>query len=690
MKKSANLLINETSPYLLQHAHNPVQWHAWNKEALQKAKQFDKPILLSIGYSSCHWCHVMEHESFENEQTAALMNEYFICIKVDREERPDLDHIYMQAIQILTGSGGWPLNVFLTPDLKPFYGGTYFPPKPIHNRPSWNDVLWHIANAYKTKRDEVEQQANQLMEYINNDVVSVLKKKMVDVPNQNEENIFSENDFEKMFQAMQMQFDSMDGGFGAAPKFLGTMNMEWLLHHFHFAKNEKVLAHVELSLLKMLSGGIYDQIGGGISRYRTDAKWFAPHFEKMLYDNALLLKVMAQTYSITKNNFLKEKANQILIWLRREMQDLNGGFYSALDADSEGVEGKFYVWTYDELKSILSEEEFKTVEKIYNILPEGNWEHGFNILHTTSPQPYPKEREQIHLISQKLFSVREKRIRPQLDNKQLLAWNALLISGFSQCYKSFCDEKFKNAALQSLNFIEEKLFLGKNPAQLFHQCTLGKPQGAAFLDDYTYLIQAYLSAYETCFDEKYLHSAYSLSQFVISNFENENLTRALSKGEGEMTPFFYFTQKNQMDVISRTIELYDGAVPSPNSVLCRAFLKLSLIFEDEKLFLIAKNQLQEVKNAMVQHPTSFANWACAAYELKNGITEIICCGDDADKFTNEIQQHFLPTSILMQKKSSTTVDVLKEYSTEENQIFICRNKTCASPVKDVRNVLSHF
>ncbi len=671
MSNTPNQLIKETSPYLLQHAYNPVQWHAWNDEALQKARDLKCPILLSIGYSSCHWCHVMEHESFENEQTAALMNEHFINIKVDREERPDLDHIYMNAIQILTGSGGWPLNVFLTPDLKPFYGGTYFPPKPIHNRPSWNDLLWYIADAFKNKKTEVEQQANQLMDYINNDVVSVLKKKNIDVPNENEENIFSENDFEKMFQAMQMQFDSMDGGFGAAPKFLGTMNIEWLLHHFHFAKNEKALAHVEWSLLKMLNGGIYDQLGGGISRYSTDAKWFAPHFEKMLYDNALLLKVMAQTFSITKNNLLKEKAKQILIWLQREMQDLNGGFYSALDADSEGVEGKFYVWTYEELKTILTEQEFKIVEKTYNILPEGNWEHGFNILH----QVENNSSEILTSAHKRLFAAREKRIRPQLDNKQLLAWNALLISGLSQCYKSFGDEAFKNAALQSLNFIEEKLFPEKNPTKIFHQCTLGKPQQQAFLDDYAYLMQAYLSAYEICFDENYLHSAYSLSQFVLSNFINEN------------PPFFYYTQKNQTDVISRTIELYDGAVPSPNSVLCRAFLKLSVIFEDEKLFEIAKNQLQDVKNAMVQHPTSFANWACAAYEFKNGIIEIICCGNDADEFTNEIQQHFLPATILMQKKNSTGINVLKEYSTTENQIFLCKNKTCSMPQKSTEKIL---
>ena len=675
--KIMNNLQHATSPYLLQHASNPVQWHVWGDEALQLAKENDKPILLSIGYSSCHWCHVMAHESFENETTAALMNAHFINIKVDREERPDLDHIYMGAIQILTGSGGWPLNVFLTPDLKPFYGGTYFPPKPLHNRASWNDVLWHMADAFKNKRPEVEQQAQQLLDYISNDVASVLKKKSVE-NNLGEinfsEKLFSENDFEKMFTQMQMRFDSLHVGFEAAPKFLGTMNMEWLLLQNYFFNKKNGLQHVQLSLKKMFHGGIYDQIGGGISRYSTDAQWFAPHFEKMLYDNALLLKTMAQTFLITKDELLKTKAIHILQFLKREMQAANGGFYSALDADSEGVEGKFYCWHFDEIKNALNENEFKAVENFYNILPEGNWEHGFNILHEiASPQPSPKEREYLKSAHEKLFSIREKRIRPQLDNKQLLAWNALLISAFSHAYTSFDEIEFKKSALQIIDFFEKKLT--NNFPNLYHQCTNEKSSQAAFLDDYAFAMQAYLDVYNITFDEKYLQQSYQIAQHILVHFSKPD------------SPFFYFSKKEQTDIISRSIELYDGALPSPNSVICRCFLKLSVLFSDEKLFEIAQQQLAEVKSAMIQYPTSFANWACAAMELENHLIEIICCGENAEKNIAELQQNYLPCTMLFLKNKNSDLPILQTYPVDKNEIFVCRNKACEAPVVDTSSVL---
>ncbi len=683
--KAHNSLQHASSPYLLQHAANPVQWHIWGDEALQLAKENDKPILLSIGYSSCHWCHVMAHESFENETTAALMNEHFINIKVDREERPDLDHIYMNAIQILTGSGGWPLNVFLTPDLKPFYGGTYFPPKPLQNRASWNDVLWHMADAFKNKRDEVEQQAQQLLDYISNDVTSVLKKKSLE-NNLGEinfsEKLFSESDFEKMFSQMQLRFDSLHGGFEAAPKFLGTMNMEWLLMQNYFFNKKNGLEHVQLSLTKMLSGGIYDQLGGGISRYSTDAQWFAPHFEKMLYDNALMLKTMAQTFLVTKDDLLKTKANHILQFLKREMQAANGGFYSALDADSEGVEGKFYGWQFDEIKNALNNNEWKIVQPFYNITTEGNWEHGFNILHQAIEKNKLAEglnldekvvAENLKSAHEKLFSIREKKIRPQLDNKQLLAWNALLISGLSQCYKSFGDDEFKNCALQMVDFFSKKL--SNNFPNLYHQCTLEKSSQAAFLDDYAFAMQALLDVYAITFDEKYLQKSYQIAQHIITHFSKPD------------SPFFYFTAKEQTDIISRSIELYDGALPSPNSVICRCFLKLSVLFNDEKLFEIAQQQLAEVKAAMIQYPTSFANWACASMELENHLAEIICCGENAEKIIAELQQHYLPASIMLLKIKNSELQILEPYPMDKNKIFVCRNKTCEAPVIDSEGVL---
>ncbi|MEN9523750.1 MAG: hypothetical protein RL065_2127, partial [Bacteroidota bacterium] len=459
-----NLLIHSTSPYLLQHAHNPVDWMPWGEEALQKAKQENKPILISIGYSSCHWCHVMERESFENEQTAAVMNEYFINIKVDREERPDLDHIYMNAVQTLTGSGGWPLNVFLTPDLKPFYGGTYFPPKPLHNRPSWNDVLMYMADAFKNKRDEVEQQANQLLEIVSKDIAFKKSENLL-----KSDSLFSSDDFGKMFIQMELRMDKQNGGFERAPKFLGTMNMEWLLTHYYFTTNEMALQHVEYSLKRMSNGGIYDVVGGGIARYSTDAEWFAPHFEKMLYDNALFLNSLSQTYSITQNPSLQSTAEQTIQYIKEEMLDGNGGFYSALDADSEGVEGKYYCWEEEDLKSNLNESEFELVQKHCSVLPEGNWEHGFNILHATHSA---NDKLLWDLVMKKLKAVRQNKIKPQLDDKQLLSWNALLISALTKSALAFKNEEAGVLALNGIQFIERKL--EQSFPHYYHQCTKQK------------------------------------------------------------------------------------------------------------------------------------------------------------------------------------------------------------------------
>jgi len=664
-----NSLIHSTSPYLLQHAHNPVNWFAWGDEALQKAKQENKPILLSIGYSSCHWCHVMERESFENEQTAALMNEYFINIKVDREERPDLDHIYMSAIQTLTGSGGWPLNVFLTPDLKPFYGGTYFPPKPMHNRASWTDVLMHMSDAYQNKRDEVEKQAEQLLGFVSKNVA--FKKNDFDT---NEDVLFSNTDFEKIFTQMEMRMDKQNGGFERAPKFLGTMNMDWLLHHHYYSKNETALNHVNHSLLKMSRGGIFDCVDGGIARYNTDAEWFAPHFEKMLYDNALFLQILANEYSISKNEQIKSTIEKTFEFIINEMQDDNGGFYSALDADSEGIEGKYYTWTEEELKQLLALEEYNEVKNLFNILPEGNWEHGFNILHTTLS---PSNKIAYQSAIEKLKQARKSRIKPLLDNKQLLAWNALLISALSKSFVALNDEKYKTSALRGIQFIEEKLIENEFP-KLFHQHTLGESKHLAYLDDYAFLMQAYLDAYSLEFNESYLQKAYQLAKHIHQNFNNPN------------SPFYYFTSKYQTDLVARTTEVYDGALPSPNSIICRCFIKLSYIFDDNNLMEIAEKQLQEIKSAIIQYPTSFANWAIAAYEFTNGLTEIITTGNEAESFAKEIQSQFIPCKLIFTSNKNTTIEKLKDYFSEENKIYVCKNKSCLAPVKSVADALKNI
>ena len=427
----SNHLINESSIYLLQHAHNPVDWYPWGKEALDKSVKEGKPILLSIGYAACHWCHVMERESFEDEETAKLMNEYFINIKVDREERPDIDHIYMDAVQAMTGSGGWPLNVFLTPDLKPFYGGTYFPPVNAHNRISWKEVLQRIHITYQEKKEEINQQADRLTEHL----ISSNTFGM-DVSKENNDEFYSEKTLQTIADNIINSADNVWGGFGKAPKFPQTFSIQYLLIHYHYTKDINALNIATLALDKMIYGGIYDQIGGGFSRYSTDTKWQIPHFEKMLYDNALLLSVIAEAYQITGNELYAKTIRQTIAFLKREMLSEEGGFYSALDADSEGIEGKFYTWSKSEIDNILGEDA-ELFCKYFQVTEEGNWEETNILWCKNGLNEFAVENnlnaELIAVIIEvginKLLKEREKRIRPHLDDKTLLNWNALMITG---------------------------------------------------------------------------------------------------------------------------------------------------------------------------------------------------------------------------------------------------------------------
>ena len=452
MPKFTNHLIDQSSPYLLQHAHNPVNWYPWGEAALQKAKEEDKPVLVSIGYSACHWCHVMERESFEDEGTAKLMNDNFINIKIDREERPDLDHIYMDAVQVISGSGGWPLNVFLTPGLKPFYGGTYFPPQRAYNRASWKEVLTGVSNLFRDKRQEVEAQAEELTQHIGrSDVTSRTNR---DILNIQEGGILTQEQCDEIFGNIMKQADKKWGGFGNAPKFPQTFTIKYLLRYYHYYRNDEALQQACLSLDKMIQGGIYDQIGGGFARYSTDTEWLAPHFEKMLYDNALLIDALAEGYQVTKNDSYKKAIDQTIEFIEKELSDKNGGFYAALDADSEGEEGKYYVWQYDEVKDILGDDAAMFCE-FYDITPGGNWE-GKNIPRILTPlsqfaaQKNTDEKELTQLIvscSEKLLMHRNKRVRPQLDDKILLGWNALMISALCKAGAALNNNRYKELAL---------------------------------------------------------------------------------------------------------------------------------------------------------------------------------------------------------------------------------------------------
>ncbi len=456
--KHTNRLINESSPYLLQHAHNPVDWYPWSDEALKQAADQDKPILVSIGYAACHWCHVMERESFEHEQTAALMNEHFICIKIDREERPDLDHFFMDALQATSGQGGWPLNMFLTSDGKPFFGGTYFPPRPVHNRNSWTEVLEKVIEAYKSRRDEIEQQANNLLSHLQsaNPTPTELPKDVI----VEARSIFSDQDTKKILDQLMASADRTEGGFGGAPKFPQTFSIQYLLRYYHYHGERSALDQAMLSLKKMIRGGIYDQAGGGFCRYSTDALWLAPHFEKMTYDNALLLVVMTEAFQLTADLEFKTAAQETVNFMRREMRSSEGGFYAALDADSEGEEGKFYTWTNEEFETLFGAEGHMLAD-FFDVTADGNWE-GVNILRTKSSVAEWSVRhgisteqgnEMVFMAKSILLAHRSNRIRPATDDKLLLGWNALFNAALSRSAVVFNEPEWLSLAALNMNFL---------------------------------------------------------------------------------------------------------------------------------------------------------------------------------------------------------------------------------------------
>ncbi|HLK27259.1 MAG TPA: thioredoxin domain-containing protein, partial [Puia sp.] len=542
MKTFTNRLAKETSPYLLQHAHNPVDWYPWGEEALQRAKRENKPILVSIGYAACHWCHVMERESFEDKETAELMNANFINIKIDREERPDLDHIYMDAVQAITGSGGWPLNVFLTPDAKPFYGGTYFPPRAFHNRPSWKDVLIGISESFKQKENEIDVQAENLLDHLMQSN-SFGKKRSDD--EDDFENVFNKENLYQVFENIMKSADKEDGGFGHAPKFPQTFTIQFLLHYYYFTKNEEALRQACLSLDKMIYGGIYDQIGGGFARYSTDNKWLVPHFEKMLYDNALLIIVLSECYQITKKDLYKNAIEETIGFVKRELASPEGGFYSSLDADSEGEEGKYYVWTKKEIDEILKDES-EMFYSFYDVSERGNWE-GENILHIKkSASEFAEQRnidekeliQSIGLSKQKVLKEREKRTRPALDNKIILSWNALMNIALSKASAALGNIEYKDLAVRNMSYLLENL-KGDDTHLLFHCNSNGQSKFPGFLDDYAFVVSALIQLQEITSDSAYLLKAKEFTEYVIENFSaNDDIQ-------------FFYTHKKQNDIIIR-------------------------------------------------------------------------------------------------------------------------------------------
>jgi len=677
--KHTNKLINETSVYLLQHAHNPVDWYPWGDEALQKAKAEDKPILVSIGYAACHWCHVMERESFEDERTAEIMNKFFVNIKIDREERPDLDHIYMDAVQAIAGSGGWPLNVFLTPDKKPFYGGTYFPPVKAYNRSSWKELLINLQQLFTEKRNEVESQAENLVAHINDSNAFGAS-----VNNQADDAVFNKANCGLIAENLLKNADTEWGGFGRAPKFPQTFSIQYLLRHYHFTKDDKALNHALLSLDKMIYGGIYDQLGGGFTRYSTDAEWLAPHFEKMLYDNALLINVLAEAYQLTDKGLYKDTIEQTLAFIERELTSEEGGFYSALDADSEGVEGKFYVWEEEEVRQLLGEDG-ELFCSYYDITRHGNWEDT-NILRILKPlDEFAKDKginendlkELLAKGKEKLLVEREKRIRPQLDDKILLGWNALMITAYCKAYAAIGKEEYRQVAIKAMGFVEDKFM--NNNGSFFHTFKGGEAKIDAFLDDYAYLIQAYIHLQEITGNQVFLESAKLLTEFVIENFGTEQ------------NGYFYYTHKNQHDVIVRKKEVYDGATPSGNSVMAGNLIYLSIIFDNKEWNAMAMDAIKSMASVIIKYPTSFGIWASAIQAITYGIKEVVLLGEDSEKDLEGLLKKYIPNKVLqVSKEGSEKYPLLiGKRMGEGNQFFLCENYSCKEPYRSLIEFLSN-
>lgn len=680
-----NRLAQESSPYLLQHAHNPVDWYPWGDEALQKARAENKPVLVSIGYAACHWCHVMERESFEHAETAALMNEHFINIKIDREERPDLDHIYMDAVQAMTGSGGWPLNVFLTPEGKPFYGGTYFPPVSMYNRPSWTDTLLGVSQAFSERRHEVDAQAENLTDHLLRANEFGMQKNALAFPHTEVP--------KEIFEHIMKSADTTWGGFGKAPKFPQTFSIQYLLRYHHFTNDKIALDQAMLSLDKMIEGGIYDQAGGGFARYSTDTEWLAPHFEKMLYDNALLLMVLSEAYQLTRKNRYREVIKETIGFIRREMMHEQHGFYAALDADSEGVEGKFYVWSLAEIQALLGEDA-PVFSAYYDITEKGNWEHS-NILRVLKPletfarewgmgnlpagrQVGKRELEQVLERGRKvLMNKRAERIRPQLDDKVILGWNALMNTALSKAFAATGKEEYRQLAVDNMRFLLRAF--GTGAGETFHHTWKNDvAKFPAFLDDYAYLVQALIQLQEITSDTEWLRKAIGIMEQVITDFSEEE------------TGFFFYTGKGQEDVIVRKKEVYDGAVPAGNSVMAVNLLQLALLADRPEWKERAAGMAGALGQAIVKYPTSFGNWAAMVQELVRGTDEIAVVGPEFEKRRDEILGSYVPHRVMMgaEKPDERWPLLDGREGAGKTAIFLCRNYTCQAPVFSTKDFIS--
>ncbi len=668
----SNHLINSTSPYLLQHAHNPVEWYPWGEEALNKAKEEDKVILVSIGYSSCHWCHVMERESFENDSIAAIMNQHFVNIKVDREERPDIDQIYMDAVQTMGINGGWPLNVFLTPDQKPFYGGTYFPPE------RWARLLESIARSFEEKREDIEKAADGFVNSLNRSDVDRLRLEFDVSP-------FDVDTLEQAIEKLSSKFDKENGGFNRAPKFPLPSDWLFLLEYAMITGDSDALEHVHFTLDKMAMGGIYDQLGGGFARYSVDGRWFAPHFEKMLYDNGQLLTLYSRAFKSSGNESFKEVVYQTVEWLKNEMLNAEGGFYSALDADSEGEEGKFYVWKAEQLRE-LTGEDFEWYGDFYNVKSGGNWENGNNILHKSQsassfagnrnidPAEFDKKLKE---WNRTLLNIRNNRIRPGLDDKVLTGWNAMVITGLVEAYKAFGDESFLDLATRNGDFIRQNQL---KDGQLLRTYKDGQSRINAYLEDYAFTIRAFISLYEATFDEEWLREAGKLTEAVISNFYDDS------------EKLFFYTSEHSEKLIARKKELFDNVIPSSNSQMAINLHLLGLILDKKEYTQLSEDMLRQVTQLVKQEPSYMSHWASLYLMKSNPTAEIVIVGPEYKEFASDISYRYIPNSIVMATEVESSLPLFEGRSARkgETTVYVCYNKACKLPVTTVADAIKQL
>lgn len=664
-----NKLIHESSPYLLQHAHNPVDWYPWGQEAFDRAKAENKPVLVSIGYATCHWCHVMEKESFENEQIAAYMNEHFVCIKVDREEHPDVDHFYMDALLAMQQSGGWPLNMFVTPDKKPFYGGTYFPPAKLYHRPSWLEILEAVVLTWSKKHEDIQHQSGQLLQYLRQTNLYETQKSDLEI------------DLKQVIQYISRSYDGVNGGFATAPKFPNFNVLRLLLQVYKHTSDVSVLHMVELTMRKLTTAGIYDNVGGGLCRYATDAEWRIPHFEKMLYDNALLLATLAPIYAITKDKHWMYKAQQVIQFCNQTLLDVDGLYSSAMDADSEGEEGKYYVWHYDEILGLQSVH--ASLIEFYSITEDGNWEHGKNIIHQAVSDQFIIDKygfipKQWILMKQQflmeLWHKRSSRVAPIIDTKKILAQNALMVSSLIFCYKAMGIEDYLQQALVLIDTVLAK-YIDPDVNQILHLYTQNTTKTIpAKLDDIAYLLQALLQIYSVCSSEKYFNYIDKIIRYANRYFLDEN------------NLMYYYSDSRQQDILVRKVEQLDGAVLSSNAIMSECLWLWGQINADMQYLEQSEMMDQTTLPLALRYPNSYASWLHNALRRKmewsaTKKNTMVTSFEHAIFYEQYLDHKYLYTGTIV---NNITVENTPDMPNIDNISFVtCNGGHCKTPVKSV-------